>query len=392
MLAQGKIYHLLCHPYALTENDAWEAPYISGHLGTISNRKDVWYVTYGHLYVYHLLPDPATGSIVFLDAPPDVTSNPTDQTVVLGDCATFTIEASSQGPVFYQWQKDGVSIEGAHAPSYTTPPTHPEDDDASFRCIVSNPTGSDTSTDAWLHLLHATVSAKVFLQGALMPGDSMMAELARKGLLPLIQPYHAPPWHYDGKEQVSIMPPGVVDWVLVELRTAPGAQSTVARRAGLLKSTGEVTDRDGQSRLEFATVPPGCYYIVVRHRNHIAVMSAEGQEIDAASALYDFTTDAEKYFGESAASINGVMAMFAGDADASGDITDLDRNAVWASRNIADYHRSDLDLSGDVAALDRALAWNNRNVATHVPGPESTSGAAGQSPEHTKDVARGSTP
>jgi hypothetical protein len=214
----------------------------------------------------------------------------------------------------------------------------------------------------------------------------MSANLAREGLLSLIQPYSASPWHYDGAEELSTIPPDMVDWVLVELRAAPGAWSTIGRRAGLLKTTGEVTDLDGYSHLAFPAVPPGSYYIVVRHRNHIAVMSSEAQELNGATTLYDFTTNAEKCYGESVALINGVSAMFAGDADASGGIADPDRDAAWNNRNTTGYQLSDLDLSGDVTALDRAFVWNNRNVGTHVPGPADPLEDTGIPPEGQKDT------
>jgi len=45
--AVGGIYHLMCHPY----NVDWSA-YGDAHLAHISGHTDVWYVGYGHLYLY----------------------------------------------------------------------------------------------------------------------------------------------------------------------------------------------------------------------------------------------------------------------------------------------------------------------------------------------------
>ena len=48
----------------------------------------------------------------------------------------------------------------------------------------------------------------------------------------------------------------------------------VGRRAALLKSDGSVVDLDGSSQVKFKGIVPGNYYIVVRHRNHLPIMSA----------------------------------------------------------------------------------------------------------------------
>lgn len=49
----GGIYHLTCHPWALG-TDEWEA-YGDPHLDYIKEKLDVWYVAFGHLYVYHYM-------------------------------------------------------------------------------------------------------------------------------------------------------------------------------------------------------------------------------------------------------------------------------------------------------------------------------------------------
>jgi hypothetical protein len=167
---------------------------------------------------------------------------------------------------------------------------------------------------------------------------------------------------------VSAVPEGVVDWVMVELRTDTTLASTVARRAAFIKKDGAIVDLDGTSPVSFPGPSSGSYYIVVRHRNHLAVMSHDAVVLNDASALYDFTTGLDKYFrGDAALLTTGKYGLWGGDADASGDVAALDRTATWNERNQAGYLLSDVDLSGDVAALDRTLTWNNRNKFTRVP-------------------------
>ena len=50
-LILGKVYHLITHPNILD----WNEDFTWNHLEHISNRKDIWYVGFGHLYLYRLL-------------------------------------------------------------------------------------------------------------------------------------------------------------------------------------------------------------------------------------------------------------------------------------------------------------------------------------------------
>ena len=51
-LTYGGIYHLMSHPAIIDwENDVY--PWV--HLEHISNRKNIWYVGFGHLYTYHFI-------------------------------------------------------------------------------------------------------------------------------------------------------------------------------------------------------------------------------------------------------------------------------------------------------------------------------------------------
>ena len=57
-----------------------------------------------------------------------------------------------------------------------------------------------------------------------------------------------------------------------------------------LKSDGTIVDTDGTSPVQFTGLSAGNYYIVIRHRNHLAIMSASAIPLSSSSALYDFTT------------------------------------------------------------------------------------------------------
>lgn len=86
-----------------------------------------------------------------LNEPPAITQHPANQTVALGQTATFTVAATGTSPLNYEWQRNGAPIGGApNSASYTTPPTTAGDDGALFRAVVSNSFGSDTSNNAVL--------------------------------------------------------------------------------------------------------------------------------------------------------------------------------------------------------------------------------------------------
>jgi len=81
---------------------------------------------------------------------PSITRHPQDQTAPVGRSAAFTVAASGEEPLFYQWQRDAVDIPGANSTSYTIDRVQPRDDGATFRCQVRNEYGSTTSNSARL--------------------------------------------------------------------------------------------------------------------------------------------------------------------------------------------------------------------------------------------------
>jgi hypothetical protein len=216
---------------------------------------------------------------------------------------------------------------------------------------------------------------KVFLQGP-WNGTDMNTHLLDNGLIPLEQPYDSAPWNYNGTEEVDAIPDDVVDWVLVELRTGLAASTVEARRAGFLLKDGSVVDLDGSSSLSFYSVTQGDYYIVVKHRNHLAVMSATPQTLSVSSTTYDFTDDII-YAYESATistpplkSISGgKFGMYSGDGDANGTVFTPDYfNVYLPQRPNSGYLQGDFDLNGTVFTPDYFQHYlQNRPRQTHVP-------------------------
>jgi hypothetical protein len=230
---------------------------------------------------------------------------------------------------------------------------------------VSLTNAQSSSGNTFLVSQKVVASIKVFLEGPYSNG-SMRTDLNAAGYIPSVQPYNTAPWNYTGTENVASIPAGVVDWILVQLRS--NITTTVATRAALLKSDGSVVDLDGSSPVGFAGVPAGSYYIVVRHRNHLAIMSASAVALSSSGILYDFTTSQNQAYGANAMALVGSSyAMYAGDGNQSGIVTAADANGVFGVLNTAGYNANDINLTGIVTATDANIIFSNLNKATQVP-------------------------
>jgi hypothetical protein len=101
----------------------------------------------------------SSGSDVGQTSAVTISTQPTSQTVAVGQTATFSVVAAGAAPLTYQWQRNGTAISGATASSYTTPATTAADNGAQFAAVVSNAMGSATSTAATLTVGGGSASA-----------------------------------------------------------------------------------------------------------------------------------------------------------------------------------------------------------------------------------------
>ena len=212
------------------------------------------------------------------------------------------------------------------------------------------------------------VNAKIFLQGPYNGSGMMKTDI--NGILPLQDPY--------GKNEIvgEIPSPDIVDWVLVQIRTATtsGVASTAtqidAERAVFLKKDGTIVDINGTSPVIFSGVSFKNYYIVVKQRNHLAVMSNSALNLtdytSASPFIFDnsdtYGTNAMKNFGD------GNYGMYAGDANGNGAINATDYLIVQPNIGTSNgYSNSDLNLNGAVNATDYLIAQPNIGVTCYVP-------------------------
>lgn len=87
---------------------------------------------------------------------PFITTQPIDQKVLSGEPAEFSVVASGDSPLSYQWFKNGADIVGANTPTYSIPSVG-TDDLGSYYVSINNPVGSVVSSNVSLNLFQAPV-------------------------------------------------------------------------------------------------------------------------------------------------------------------------------------------------------------------------------------------
>ncbi len=186
-------------------------------------------------------------------------------------------------------------------------------------------------------------------------------------LLPLTAPYALDP------ATVTQIPANTVDWVLLQLRQSNGV-TVVKNRSVFLNSTGGLLDQDGHPTVTLEGVPTGVhYYIVLLHRNHVAVMSSSAISMnDGVLASWDFTSGAAQYYGSNTSRQYGSeWCIPAGDINQDKSVGLNDFNAWQTSARLPaeGYQAYDLNLNGLATTEDYVLWFNNYRlgITSSVP-------------------------
>ncbi len=300
---------------------------------------------------------------------------------------TFTIQ--NQGAGTLTLGSNAVTITGTDAANFSvdTQPATTVSGSSSTTFVIDFASASATSHSAEIHInsddIHerdyffsitaegaassnVRAQIKVFLEGPYnSTNNEMNIDLKTAAVIPTTSPYS------EDARTIGSIPAEIVDWVLVQLRSTSDGAAVVSKSALLHKSGSIVADDGITDYIELETDADD-YFIVIKHRNHIAVMSAVVHSLTAGSStLYDFTINKNKYWENDAIEVDTdpqtIYGMYAGDTDALGTVDADDRAATWNDRNKSGYENSDCKLTGSVDADDRAVTWNNRNKSTKLP-------------------------
>jgi len=90
---------------------------------------------------------------VTLPIAPGIVTQPSNQTVTVGQTAIFSVVANGTAPLAYQWQKNGVNISGETNAIYTIPPTTLSDNGSTFIVNVINAGGNIMTDEVTLTVL-----------------------------------------------------------------------------------------------------------------------------------------------------------------------------------------------------------------------------------------------
>ena len=172
----------------------------------------------------------SNAAILTVNAPPAITAQPVNQTVAVGQTATFSVTATGTAPLSYQWRKNSANISGATASTYTTPATASTDNGAQFSVVISNAAGSVTSNTATLTV---NVPPSITTQPSsvtITAGQTATFSVTAAGTAPLTYQWSQNGTAISGATSASYTTP-------TETTSASGAQFTVV----VSNSVGNVT-------------------------------------------------------------------------------------------------------------------------------------------------------
>ncbi len=298
----------------------------------------------------------------------------------IGETVTFT-DQSINNPTSWAWNFNPVTVTyvGGTNPNSQNPQVQFDAaGNYTVNLIATNIAGSDSEQKTDYIIVQSPdfyVDIKVMLEGP-FNNSGMNTEIAGLIDFPLSQPYSVYPWSYAGTENVTVVPPDAVDWVLIELRDALTAETAnegtrIARQAAFLLSDGSMAGLDGISNPQFSNLIANQLFVVIWHRNHLGVLSAFPLMKTGDIYFYDFTSgvgqaygiDAQKYLAD------GIYGLWGGDAYADGVVDDLDKTISWQTDSgTTGYLSSDLNLDGQSDNKDKNQVWlPNKEKGAQMP-------------------------
>lgn len=225
-------------------------------------------------------------------ANPAIFQQPSDQQVVAGQTATFSVQAAAPGQTLnYQWRRNGTDIAGAGASTYTTPATTLADDGALFTVVVNaSGGGSITSNAATLHVAAAPTVPAITTQPqdiTVTAGQSAVFSVTATGTpVPTYQWYSVP----------GAGAPVAINGATGSTYTTPALQLADSGARYLViasNSAGTATSRTAVATVTQATGGAGYYHVAgAGVLADTTITYANGAQTFPSQALYAVREDA----------------------------------------------------------------------------------------------------
>ena len=224
---------------------------------------------------------------------------------------------------------------------------------------------------------------KVLLQGCYNTSTALMNDNLRSlGVLPATEQYTnmlaVPVSNNYAIVQPNVLAQtgnnAIVDWVMVRLRSKTNPAVVVKSYVGLLQRDGDlVSSDDGISPIVFG-VEIDQYYVEVRHRNHLNIMTATPISLQSTgNSILDFTNPNTLTYGMNAQNtVGGKNVLISGNANQDKQVNATDFNAKWLPQNGQTYNyftqQADFNLDGQVNSSDFNTQWlPNNSKQSRVP-------------------------
>ena len=196
------------------------------------------------------------------------------------------------------------------------------------------------------------IDPKIFLEGPYNAGI-MLDGLRSTGNIPTTSPY------IDGLTTNSSVfsvtgTDAIIDWVWIEIRDSTDGTTVINSTSALLQADGDVVSTDGIAAIT-VNVPEDNYYIMISHRNHLGVRTANTINLIGGTQSIDLTADSALIEGGTNAIADlgdGNLALFSGDFDGNGQVQNSDKIAVEILRGTNGFSNADLDMNSEVQNTD----------------------------------------
>jgi hypothetical protein len=209
----------------------------------------------------------------------------------------------------------------------------------------------------------AVVRLKALLSGPYVATAGLMHDSLRTyGIIPITDPYTAAPFNtifpqvgmpspsssVDPSVFIPTGPDAIVDWVFIQLRSAANASTVVATRSALIQRDGDIVALDGVSPVTFQGTYPGSYFVTVKHRNHLGIMTAGSINILENGTAVDFTNPGTPLYLRAAPNNNpsplsgavrvtgGKNVMYAGNCNLGGPSAAYSRYITYSNSPVSD--------------------------------------------------------